>query len=354
MRTGQGLQVAQGGAPFIPPAKRVRRIMTLVLLALAPGILVYMVLFGWGPLVNITLATASALGFEALMLRIRRRPLGPFLADGSAVVTAVLLALCLPPLAPWWLPVLGSFIAIVGAKQLYGGLGYNPFNPAMAAYAVLLIAFPLELSTWTLPLALQQAPADLGATIAHSLGGAGTAGFDAMTAATPLDRLRTGVGLGETMTEIRTAPVFGVLAGRGWEWVNLAFLGGGVLLVLMRVISWHIPAAVLGSLALISGIGFVLEPNQHPGPLFHLLGGATMLGAFFIATDPVTAATTPSGKLVYGAGIGVLIYAIRAWGGYPDGVAFAVLLMGLTVPLLDTYLRPRIFGARRPRVRDGS
>ncbi|MDZ7753695.1 MAG: RnfABCDGE type electron transport complex subunit D [Gammaproteobacteria bacterium] len=354
MKAHDPLRVDAAGAPYITPAPGVGRVMVLVVAALVPGIAAHVALFGWGLLVNITLAVAAALVFEALMLAIRGRPVVSFLADGSAVVTAVLLALCLPPMAPWWLPVTGAFIAIVGAKQLYGGLGYNPFNPAMAGYAVLLIAFPLELSTRTLPLALQQAPPDLAATIAYSLGGGGAAGLDAMTAATPLDRLRTGVGLGQAMAEIRAAPVFGALAGRGMEWVNLAFLAGGVVLVALRIISWHIPVSMLATLAAVAGIAHLAGPEHYADPLFHLLGGATMLGAFFIATDPVTAATTPAGKLVYGAGIGLLIYAIRAWGGYPDGVAFAVLLMGLTVPLLDTYLRPRIFGARRARVRDGS
>jgi len=258
--------------------------MVLVVAALVPGIAAYMVLFGWGPLVNITLAVAAALAFEALMLAIRRRPVVHFLADGSAVVTAVLLALCLPPMAPWWLPVTGSFIAIVGAKQLYGGLGYNPFNPAMAGYAVLLIAFPLELSTWTLPLALQQAPADLGATIAYSLGGGGGAGFDAMTAATPLDHLRTGVGLGQAMTEIRAAPVFGALAGRGMEWVNLAFLAGGLYLWRARVIGWQIPAGVLGALGFVGAMAAL----PFDGNLLRVGGIALLLFFLGRAGDPRT------------------------------------------------------------------
>ena len=283
------------------------------------------------------------------MLAIRQRPLWPFLSDGSAVLTACLLALSLPPMAPWWLLLLGSFIAIVFAKQLYGGLGYNPFNPAMAAYAVLLISFPLEMSQWLLPLEIHDKLLNLADTFRYTLNAQLPPGitFDAISSATPLDKLRTGTGLGQTVSDIRNAPVFGIIAGNGTEWVGVGYLLGGLALLGMRIISWHIPVALLLALAVMAGTGYLIDPQQHTDPLFQLFGGATMLGAFFIATDPVTAATSARGKLIYGAGIGVLVYAIRFWGAYPDGVAFAVLLMGMTAPLLDQYTVPRVFGARR-------
>jgi len=337
------------GAPFIGPTVDVGLVMRRVIYALLPGLLAYLWFFGWGPLTNLVYAVASALLFEALLLGIRQRSLWPFLSDGSAVLTACLLALSLPPMAAWWLPVLGSFIAIVFAKQLYGGLGYNPFNPAMAAYAVLLISFPLEMSQWLLPLELQDQILSLVDGFRYTLNGQLPTGlsFDAISSATPLDKLRTDTGLGHAVSDIRNAPVFGLIAGQGTEWVGLGYLLGGLVLLWLRIISWHIPVSMLVALAAMAGMGFLIDPQQHADPLLQLFGGASMLGAFFIATDPVTAATTARGKIIYGAGIGVLVYAIRSWGAYPDGVAFAVLLMGMTAPLLDQYTVPKVFGARR-------
>lgn len=340
----------QTPAPHIPSTGTVGRLMRLVIYALLPGSGLYIYFFGWSVGINILLAVGSAVFFEGLMLALRQQPVTRYLSDGTAVLTGLLLALSLPPMTPWWVPVTGSFVAIVVAKQLYGGLGYNPFNPAMAAFAVLLISFPKELSLWAAPLALQLEPLSFSEAWSFSL--SGSVALDSMTAATPLDTVRTQLGLGRDIFEIRSAEIFGDWAGRDTEWISLAYLAGGLALISLRVISWHIPAAVISVVLIMAAIGNLAEPQHHPGVLLHLFGGATMLGAFFIATDPVTAATTPSGKLFYGAGIGVLIYAIRTWGGYPDGVAFAVLLMGMTVPLLDRYTLPRVFGARRGVGRD--
>lgn len=325
--------------------------MRTVIYALIPGVFIYMLLFGWGIVINILLACGSALLFEVVMLMLRDRPIRVFLFDGSAVVTAILLALALPPMLSWWIPVLGSFFAIVAAKHLYGGLGYNPFNPAMMAYAILLVSFPRELSLWAGPQDLVEHSLSFMETLNYSLFHQlpGSIAFDAITAATPLDYLRTELGLGKTVAEISQSPVFGYLAGHGMEWVNSAFLVGGLWLVYRRVISWHIPVSVLASIALISGLAYLLDPALFAHPLVHIWGGASILCAFFIATDPITASTTPVGRIIYGFGIGALIFAIRTWGGYPDGVAFAVLLMGLTVPMLDHYTVPKVFGARTGR-----
>ena len=335
-------------APFVASNSSVGQVMRRVIYALLPGAALYAWFFGWGVLLNILWALGSALAFEALMLSIRGVRLRPFLADGSAALTALLLALSLPPMLPWWVPVVGSFIAIVFAKHLYGGLGNNPFNPAMAAFAVLLIAFPRELSLWSLPLDRQADAPGLFEAWMFSLDGRlplATA-FDAITGATPLDAMRTGIGRGLESTAIREAGVFGQIAGYGTEWVSLAYLAGGLMLLWLRIISWHIPVAILLALAVAATTGYLLGSTNGLDPGLHLLAGGTMLGAFFIATDPVTAATTAIGKLIYGAGIGLLVYAIRTWGAYPDGVAFAVLLMGMTVPLLDQYAISRVFGAR--------
>lgn len=336
-------------SPHLVSKGSVRRVMLIVIAALLPGATLYSYFFGWGVVVNIILALASAVTFEAVMLLIRKKPVFRFLGDGSAMLTGLLLALSLPPMTAWWIPVLGCFIAIVVAKQLYGGLGYNPFNPAMAAFAVLLISFPVEMSLWAAPLGLQNHVLGFWDFWHFSWFGQlpDNMIFDEITSATPLDKLRTDLGQGLGVKEIQQAPVFGHWAGRGTEWVSAAYLAGGLALMGLRIISWHIPVSILLVLATLAGINQLVDPEHSIGLSVHLLAGATMLGAFFIATDPVTAATTPLGKLVYGGGIGVLIFAIRTWGGYPDGVAFAVLLMGLTVPLLDQYALPRIFGARR-------
>lgn len=322
--------------------------MRRVILALIPGAAACLWLFGWGVLVNLVLATATALGAEALMLYLRRRPMGLFLNDGSAVVTALLLGLALPALAPWWLTVLATAFAIVVAKHLYGGLGYNPFNPAMIGYVVALISFPLPMTLWVTP----QAGAELTLvqTLAYQFTGALPDGLaiDAFTAATPLDTLKTGLAMSRTLTEIRAAtPAFGTFGAHAWEWTGLAFLAGGLWLLHRRVIHWHIPAGMLGGLAVVAALFYVFDSDTYASPVFHLFSGGAMLGAFFIATDPVTASTTHRGRLIYGAGIGALTYVIRTWGGYPDGVAFAVLLMNMAVPAIDHYTQPRVFGEPR-------
>ena len=213
-------------SPHLPGTGSVSLMMRQVLLALLPGIACAWWFFGWGILINILLAGSTALAAEAGMLALRRRPVTDTLLDGSALLTGVLLALALPPLTPWWIPVIGSLFAIVIAKQLYGGLGYNPFNPAMIGYVVLLISFPLELTLWSapgqsLPLADTLALVFAGVTPEHLP-------LDAITTATPMDTIKTRLGLSETLSEIHAGPLFGSFAGAGWEWINLAFLFGGL------------------------------------------------------------------------------------------------------------------------------
>ena len=329
-------------SPHLPVSASVAVMMQQVLLALIPGSVCAFWIFGWGILFNILLAAITALAAEAATLRLRNRPALTTLLDGSALVTAVLLALALPPLAPWWIPVIGSLFAIVIAKQLYGGLGYNPFNPAMAGYVVLLISFPLELTLWSAPGIHLNFPDTLALVFTGNLPVGQS--LDSVTMATPMDSIKTRLGLSETLSEIHGSPLFGSFAGAGWEWINLWFLLGGLWLMRMKVIQWQIPAGMLGGLAIIAFIFYAVNPDSYSTPLFQLFSGAAMLGAFFIATDPVSASTTPRGRIYYGIGIGVLTYIIRTWGGYPDGVAFAVLLMNMAAPTIDYYTRPRVFG----------
>lgn len=329
-------------SPHLPVNDSVAAMMRLVLLALLPGTACFFWLFGWGVLFNLLIAGVTAVVAEAIMLMLRKRAVTTTLLDGSALLAGCLLALALPPLAPWWIPVIGSLFAIVIAKQLYGGLGYNPFNPAMAGYVVLLISFPLEMTLWP---AAGNHPG-LAATFTLVFGGSLPNGLplDAVTMATPMDAVRMQLGLGELLTGLKEGPLFGLVGGAGWEWVNLWFLAGGLWMLKMRVIQWRIPVSMLAGLALVALVFHLYDPDTYASPLFHLFSGAAMLGAFFIATDPVSASTTPVGRLWYGFGIGVLTWVIRTWGGYPDGVAFAVLLMNLAAPTLDFYTRTRVFG----------
>ena len=335
------MSVVRMPPPHTPGPLSVTWVMGMVLLALVPGWVVLTVSFGWGYVINMALAMGTAVLAEALILKWRARPVGFFLKDLSALVTAALLALALPPLAPWWLTVLGTLIAIIFAKQLFGGLGHNPFNPAMVAYALLLVSLPLYMTTrWANP------DMTLGLLDTLSVIFTGSVPVDGATGATPLDVYKLDITR-LTATEVLGQPVFGTFVAEGWDIANLAFLGGGAFLLWKRVITWHIPASFLvglGGMALL----FSWDADVRVPLSLHLLGGATMLGAFFIATDPVSAATSNKGKLIYGFGIGVLIYLIRTWGNYPDAVAFAVLLMNFAAPLIDHYTRPRVYGHEKP------
>ena len=333
-------------SPHLPPSNDVSRLMVQVMLALIPGALCLFWFFGWGVLINLAVATATAVAAEAAALKLRGKAVLPILSDGTAVLTGLLLGLALPPLAPWWIPFIGAAFAIVVAKQLYGGLGYNPFNPAMVGYVVLIISFPLQMTLWPPPRGIDGDMLSLVETLGLMFAQLppADATLDAVTMATPLDNYKTQIGQNLTWSEIVSGPLFGRFAGYGWEWANLAFLAGGVWLWQQRAIHWHIPVAMLAGLFVTALLFYIADADSFASPLFHLFSGATMLGAFFIATDPVSAATTPRGRLYYGAGIGVLVYVIRTWGGYPDGVAFAVLLMNMAAPTIDYYTQPRVFG----------
>ena len=335
-----------GGAPHFPPQTSVASVMRQVLYALIPGIVAHVWFFGPGILVQIMLAVVFALGFEAAMLGIRRQPLSLFLSDWSAVVTAVLFALCIPPLAPWWVALVGMFFAMVIAKHLYGGLGQNIFNPAMVGYVVVLISFPQALTAWLPPLSTASYSMGISDTLMTILNGHLPAGmnWDAITQATPLDTIRTSVASGQTVQEARESVVFGDFGGRGWEWIANWYALGGIWLLWRRVISWQVPVTMIGSVILLGLLTWLADPSASPAPLQHVFSGALVLGAFFIATDPVSGCTSTRGRLIFGAGVGVLTLVIRRWGGYPDGVAFAVLVMNMAAPMIDRYTRPRFYG----------
>ena len=315
-------------SPHLRVQPSVRGVMLRVLGALLPGIAVCTGLFGPGLLLNLLWCISAAVLTEVLVMALRGRS-WRVIGDGSAVLTGALLALALPPDAPWWLPVLGGLFAVALGKQVYGGIGFNPFNPAMVGYVVLLISFPVAMTAWPAP---------------HLAWAA-----DAVSQATALDHVRTELTQGRTLGEIQLDPGFAGHHLRGWLWVSLAYLAGGLFLLQQRTIGWQIPLGVLLGMGLMALIFWGVDSDRYASPLFHWTSGAAMLGAFFIATDPVSASTTPRGRLLFGLGVGALTWIIRSWGGYPDGFAFAVLLMNILAPTLDRYTPTRVYGTgRRP------
>ena len=321
--------------------------MGTVILALLPGFFALAWIFGPGVLIHAAIMVPAAILAESMILLMRGRTPTSTISDLSAILTALLLAAALPPLLPWWMAVLGVLFAIILAKQLYGGLGHNPFNPAMVGYVILLISFPLEMTSWLPPAGIDGSTTGFVQTAQIILGIGELPPLDTITGATPLDAMKTALDQGFTIRESQQMIPAGMLAGSGWEIVNLAFLAGGLLLLITGTISWQIPVSMLVALHLTAFLFNTVDPANFTTPLYHLLSGGIMLGAFFIATDPVTASTTPMGRIWFGAGIGVLVYIIRTWGGYPDAVAFSVLLMNMFAPLIDHFTRPTVYGEQK-------
>lgn len=334
------------------------QMMRIVAYATLPGLAAQIFFFGWGSLIQAIICIMTALVAEAIVLSLREKPIRRTLSDGSAMLTGLLLALSIPPLAPWWVAVIGTAFAIIIVKQLYGGMGFNLFNPAMAGYVVLLISFPVAMTNWTPPMELLQHPITFGDAFMAVFTGFTYDGYnltqlkmtvDGITMATPLDHFKTQQVLNYTTSEISSSPLYGQYGGTGWLEVNFAFLLGGLALLKLGIIRWHIPFALLGGLTLSAFVGVALFPDQAYPISFSLFSGATMFAAFFIATDPVSASTTNQGRLIYGFFIGVMMYIIRHLGGYPEGVAFAVLLANMCVPLIDHYTKPITYGHTKRR-----
>ncbi|MDH3336538.1 MAG: RnfABCDGE type electron transport complex subunit D [Gammaproteobacteria bacterium] len=338
-------------APYLESKADVATMMLQVLVALIPAACAHVWYFGPGLLFNLIVATVFCAGGEALMMRARGRAPETALSDYSVLVTAALLAFALPSLTPWWVTATGSLFAVVVAKHLYGGLGFNIFNPAMVGYVVILIAFPMELNLWVAPRMgdIDYVGLSILQTINYTLTGTlpDALTFDAVSRATPLDAMQSGLRGMRTYAEIRTNPMMGDFGGRGWEWIGNFFAIGGFWLLVKKIIRWQIPTGVFAGLLIPAGLMYIIAPGSNASPGFHLFSGATILCAFFIATDPVSAATSPRGRFVYGFGIGFLIFVIRKWGSYADGVAFAVILMNMATPAIDYLTRPHIVGHPR-------
>jgi RnfABCDGE-type electron transport complex D subunit len=324
--------------------------MRRVMIALTPATLFGLWLFGW-PAINLFLITlGSCLLFEFASQRLMGQR--PSVGDGSALLTGWLLALTLPPWAPWWTGVVGGFIAIVIGKQVFGGLGQNLFNPAMVARVALLVSFPVVMTQWVAPQPLT-APASPGFVAGLRITLTSPPVPDAIASASLLGHAKTEMSRGVDLVSAFATPsaptssATGLRAGSLGESAALLLLAGGLYLVFAGVIGWHIPVAVLAGIAVPAAIAQSIDPAHYLGVRDHLLSGAALLGAFFIATDYVTSPNTTAGQVIFGVGIGLMTWIIRTWGGYPEGMAFAVLLMNALTPVIDRYMKPRILGRRR-------
>jgi electron transport complex protein RnfD len=335
--------------PHVAGALNVNQIMYKVIFALLPAAGCGLFLFGWPALYLTAFTVGSALLFEAMCLKMKGVAAMPYLRDGSAVLTGLLVAMTLPPWAPWWIGVAGSAIAIILGKQVYGGLGQNLFNPAMLARVALLISFPIEMTTWVDVKPLLTGP---GVIDSLAITFSGFSLPDGATGATTLGAVKTGFSQNQTLPGLLN-DFSGVLAFIGWERGSLGesstllLILGGVWLIRQGIIQWVIPLSLLGTITALSTAFHWLDAQHYLSPFVHLNSGALMLVSFFIATDYVTSPNTPLGQMIFGAGCGLLIFVIRSWGGYPEGTGFAILLMNAMTPLIDHYIRPRIYGRYR-------
>ncbi len=316
-------------SPHVHGSESTQRIMRDVIIALLPALVVSAVVFGWDVLRVTAVAIASCVLVEYLIQKFLFRG-ECTLGNLSAVVTGLLLSFNLPASIPWWIVVIGSVVAIGIAKMTFGGLGKNPFNPALVGRVFLLIAYPVQMTSF---------PAVAGSWT------------DAFSGATPLAAMKTGSA--EAMASLDLGQMFGgQIPGSLGEVAALALLAGFVYLLWRKVITWHIPVAVLGSMAVFALIVAACRPDMsgaalYEFPLFHLLAGGAILGAVYMATDYATSPMTPKGMLIYGVGIGVITMCIRLWGAYPEGMSFAILLMNAVTPLLNKYVKPTRFGLKK-------
>lgn len=338
--------------PYAHEGKSVSKTMLMVIIALVPATLLGFYLFGWPSIYLFMITVSTALLAEAFSLMIAGKPQRPFLLDGSAILTGWLLAMTLPPYAPWWIGVVGSLLAIIVGKHVFGGLGQNLFNPAMVARVALLISFPLEMTQFTAPSPLFSISAPDWQQALSITFGIGPQ-FDAISSATPLGHIKTELTQGKTIEQAMSGMEtvwhmgLGKVSGSLGETSAVLILLGGLYLLYQRIITWHIPVSMLATLMLLATIFHLIDPLHYIGPFTHVMSGAAMLGAFFIATDLVTSPVSIRGQLLFGAGCGVFVYVIRTWAGYPEGVAFAVMLMNACTPLIDHYFKPRIYGRDR-------
>lgn len=314
-------------SPHVKGDETVRKIMLGVILALIPALIMSTVFYGPATLKITFTAIAACVGFEYLIQKYVLK-VTPTINDGTAIITGMLLAFNVPVGLPVWMVIVGSFAAIAIAKLSFGGLGQNPFNPALVGRVFLLISFPVQMTTWTAPVTVT----------------------DGFTGATPLGLLKEGLKSGKTMSEIAgDLPLYfdmfwGNISGSLGELSAIALLFGGIYMLWKKIITWHIPVAILGTMALFQGVLWMINPEKFIDPVFHLITGGAMLGAIFMATDMVTSPMTQKGQLIFGIGIGILTICIRNFGAYPEGISFAILIMNGFTPLINARIKPKKFG----------
>ncbi len=301
-------------SPHIQAEEDVAKIMRAVVYALLPTAVFGIYFFGWRALVMMLVGIAAAVLTEALLNLVQKKP--QTISDGSAVVTGLLLVLTLPPSLPYWMIIVGAFVAIFIGKQLFGGLGYNIFNPALLGRAFLQASFPIPMTTWTMPRTI-----------------------DAITTATPLGSFK----FEKTLTPYLNL-FMGNVGGCVGETSALAIIIGGLFLLYKKYADWRIPVSYLTTVAIFGSLFWLINPAKYPDPIFHLFSGGLMLGAFFMATDMVTTPVTPKGSWIFGIGAGIILVIIRLFGGLPEGVMYSILLMNAFTPLINRYTRPKFFG----------
>lgn len=335
-------------SPHAHSGRSTSQIMWEVVIALLPATAVGLYNFGFRGAMVVALTVLSAMAFEAIWQAASRK--GQTVMDGSATLTGLLLALNLPPSSPWWMCVVGGAVAILLGKMVFGGLGQNPFNPALTGRVFLLIAFPAEMTTWLLPRAAGKMPETFLGQLTVARDGAGNvlaegaSKVDMITSATPLGIINEqGYGALGHMN-FWDALLGHMINGSLGEVSALALLLGGGFLLFRRIISWHIPVSFLVTMAVMAQVTHMVDPQAYAPAHIHLVTGGALIGAFFMATDYVTSPMTPTGQLVFGVGCGLLTMVIRLWGGYPEGVSFAILLMNALTPLIDRYVRRPRFG----------
>lgn len=320
-------------SPHIHGNESTRKIMRDVLIALAPSLLVSIYFFGFSAIQLVVVGALTCVGVEYLIQKYLMK-VEPTVDDLSAAVTGVLLALNLPPSAPWWLMLIGSIVAIGVAKMTFGGLGHNIFNPALVGRVFLLVSFPVMMTDWSIPASWFRD------------------GIDAATGATPLSLVKEGLAQGQSLDAILAAHpdlsyiemLFLKTGGSVGEVSALALILGFVYLLVRKVIRPHITLSIILTIAAVSGFFWLIDPAQYTDPLFNILTGGVLLGSIFMATDYVTSPMTTKGMIIFGVGIGLITVLIRYFGAYPEGISFAILIMNSVVPLLNKYIKPRRFG----------
>jgi electron transport complex protein RnfD len=318
-------------SPHIHAQDTTSRLMRDVLIALIPAFAVSVWMFGWGVLVVTAVCVISCLLFEYLIARFLLMK-APTITDGSAMVTGVLLAFCLPANVPLWIAAIASLVAIGVGKMTFGGLGNNPFNPALVGRVFVFVSFPVQLTSYPVPMGFE------------------TSLTDAVTGATPLGIVKEGIRNNQPIQELmdnipdNMEMFYGKMGGSMGEVAALALILGFFYMIFRKVISWHIPTIIIGTVLAFTGILWMIDPTQNANPIFHLLTGGLLLGAIYMATDYVTSPMTARGMVIYAIGIGLLTVVIRRFGAYPEGVQFAILIMNAFVPLINTYTKPKRFG----------